>query len=513
LGTTEKSEIRDIFGKKMTKLVITEKSIDSLEMAFGKGNASDRKQWISRMDPLKNRTDTIDFHKDIWFSQKIEDFVNNDLICFARDDCVRSIPSVFDGFKESQRKIFFAAKKKKFFQPLKVTQFAGYVSENSDYHHGEQNLQDTIIKMAQDFLGSNNCPIFANCSMIGSRLSGGKDAANARYVNTHFRKYINFLFPSEDDAFLNYKKEGSFQIEPSHYLPIVPLILLNGSKGIGTGWSSEIPCFDVIDVIKNTKRWIAKEPLCPMIPQFGTGNQKFKGSIEPKKENSLCDTSVSFEMKGLWTRNENKIFVSELPVGLWTEKFSEWCQEQKDIKDVNNQSSDFDVHFTLTVTSDFDMSKFEHYLTTNLSLSNMVIFDKNLTIRHVNLQEIFDMWGEERCQLYTLRKKMELIELEHKQLELETQILFRKLVAQGKVDLFSPIEVIFEIMTRYKIASKFFETLVNLPIRHFSQENAKSVERSLQKICEKIDHLKQISISAMWLQDIARFEKSFFEKV
>jgi len=84
-------------------------------------------------------------------------------------DLQRSIPSMVDGLKPGQRKILFCSFKRNFVKEAKVSQFSGYVSEHSAYHHGEQSLAGTIIGMAQDFVGSNNINLLQPNGQFGTR--------------------------------------------------------------------------------------------------------------------------------------------------------------------------------------------------------------------------------------------------------------------------------------------------------------------------------------------------------
>ena len=49
------------------------------------------------------------------------------------------------------------------------------------------------------------------------------------------------------------------------YCPILPMVLINGAAGIGTGWSTNVPNFDIRDVAENIKRLVANEDLLPMV--------------------------------------------------------------------------------------------------------------------------------------------------------------------------------------------------------------------------------------------------------
>ena len=160
-------------------------------------------------------------------------------------DTVRSIPSMCDGLKPGQRKIMFACFKRKLTSTseVKVAQLAGYVGEHTEYHHGEESLKGTIIGLAQDFVGSNNLNLLLPVGQFGTRNMGGKDHASARYIFTSLNKLTRILFHPDDDRLLRYKIEDGHKVEPTYYVPILPTVLINGSDGIGTGWSSTTPRF------------------------------------------------------------------------------------------------------------------------------------------------------------------------------------------------------------------------------------------------------------------------------
>lgn len=174
-------------------------------------------------------------------------------------DNVRSIPSVADGLKPGQRKVIWACFKRKLKKEIKVdnlfirlstlilscsttqvAQLVGYISEHAAYHHGEQSLTMTIVNLAQDYVGSNNLNLLLPNGQYGTRDQGGKDHASARYIFTEPAPITRTIFHPADDPLLNYLKEDNDQIEPEWYLPVVPLVLVNGAEGIGTGLS-QIP--------------------------------------------------------------------------------------------------------------------------------------------------------------------------------------------------------------------------------------------------------------------------------
>lgn len=123
--------------------------------------------------------------------------------------------------------------------------------------------------MAQDFVGSNNINLLQPIGQFGTRNLGGKEAASPRYIFTNLSPLTRKLFCEEDDGILHYLNEEGQSIEPDYYLPILPMVLINGAVGIGTGWSTTIPSFSPIDLVENLKRKLLEgKELTRMGPWF-----------------------------------------------------------------------------------------------------------------------------------------------------------------------------------------------------------------------------------------------------
>ena len=126
----------------------------------------------------------------------------------------------------------------------------------------------TIINLAQNFVGSNNLNLLQPLGQFGTRLCGGKDAASPRYIFTMLSPLTKKIFNSDDDHGLKFLSEDNLKIEPEWYCPIIPLILVNGCEGIGTGYSTSVPNHDPREVVENLKRMMnGLEPL-PMVSEL-----------------------------------------------------------------------------------------------------------------------------------------------------------------------------------------------------------------------------------------------------
>ncbi|CAE8717715.1 unnamed protein product, partial [Polarella glacialis] len=349
---------------------------ENMDMAFNKKRADDRKEWIN----ASNDEEFVDHSKD---AVTYTDFVQKELVQFAKYDVIRAVPSVVDGFKPVQRKIMWSAFRRNLKSDMKVAQFAGYVSEHSAYHHGETSLQGAIIGLAQNFVGSNNVALLVPSGQFGTRLQGGKDAASSRYIYTRLEKIARLIFHPHDDPLLEYQLEEGQQIEPRWFMPTLPMLLLNGAEGIGTGWSTSLPNYHPREVIANLKRFLRCEPVQEMCPWYAG----FKGSLVLS-----CD-KVGYDVIGvIEKRGPTTLEITELPVKKWTQDYKEAVLQAMlstdgpgsgQIEDFKEYHTEASVHFVVTVT-EAQMAAHEYIgllqsfrLRGSISTNNLMFFDKD----------------------------------------------------------------------------------------------------------------------------------------
>ena len=286
------------------------KSDNSIVLAFDKRFADNRKKWLSTYD----RNNIIEHsQKSITYSE----FIDKELIHFSNYDNERSIPNICDGLKPSQRKVLFDSLKKNLLKEIKVSQLSGYISEQSSYHHGENYLQGTIISMAHNFIGSNNINLLNPNGQFGTRLLGGKDSASPRYIFTNLNHLTKLIFHPDDLPLLDYLNDDGFKIEPKYYVPIIPMILVNGCEGIGTGFSTKIPCYNPIQIVDNLKRMMRGEDIEEMSPWY----RGYNGNI-------IKLNDKTFISRGKYTFvDTNTVVIDELPIGIWTDTYKELLEK------------------------------------------------------------------------------------------------------------------------------------------------------------------------------------------
>lgn len=461
LGSSSAEEAKDWFRRmRLVAYIWDDESKESMMKAFDKKRADDRKAWLRDYDPQA----TLDYGKS---DVNISEFIEKELVFFSIYDVQRSIPCVIDGLKISQRKALFGCRKRNLYKgEVRVAQLASYAAEHSCFHHGETSMQGTIITMAQDFVGSgNNVPLLEAFGQFGTRLAGGDDSASPRYIHTRLTKAAALLFSKDDDMTLDYLDDDGIMVEPKYYVPIIPLALLNGAFGVGTGFSTNVPSFDPLEVVDAVREWIASKKVGDDAPSHAPGRltrpwyRGFVGTIEETPGSTpenlkLRSRSVVARVKNAPT----KVKVTELPLGLWTEDFKtsleSLVEAQSDVKGFSNESTDVKIDFTIhfataaavdawlapASASDPSVTRLESELklvgTKLLSMSNMHLFTAAGTIKkYATPLEIVDDFCKERLKAYVKRKAALLERLRSEAALLRNKVLFIEAVSDGRLVL------------------------------------------------------------------------------
>jgi DNA gyrase/topoisomerase IV subunit B len=415
-----------------------------------------RKRWLAKYD------------KNVYIDVKenrvsYQDLIHKELIHFSIYDNMRSIPSLCDGLKPSQRKILYYMLKNNINKAIKVAQLSGYVSAETGYHHGEASLQGAIVNMAQTFVGSNNVNLLFPDGNFGSRLLGGKDAASPRYIFTRLCDIASKIFDKSDSSLLTYLTDDGMEIEPEWFMPILPMVLVNGCEGIGTGYSTYVPPYNPKDIIANLLRVIDdKEPL-QMTPYF----RGFHGELVETEPGS-------YMTMGKWERlSDTQIKITELPVGSWVTTYKEFLEsfvegssnttsktssktnskttkkstkKRLQLKDVKNKTRDEndDICFIVEFCNSKDLDGLIETktlektlrLTRNFTTNNMYLFSEDLILSKYNsandiLLDFYDL----RLEFYEKRKVYLVKRLQNELLLLNAKIRFIDEYINGVLDI------------------------------------------------------------------------------
>jgi DNA topoisomerase II len=521
LGTSTGKEFKEYFAHKKIVYFNHEGAISDnvVDMVFNKKRADERKEWLTNYD----RNSYLDTNDN---NVSYTDFVNKELIHFSKYDCERSIPNMMDGLKISLRKILYSAFKKNLVNEIKVAQFSGYVSEQSGYHHGEASLNAAIVGMAQDYVGSNNINLLMPNGQLGTRLQGGKDSASERYIFTQLNQITRYIYRKEDDAVLEYLEDDGFPVEPMFYVPIIPMILVNGGKGIGTGFSTDILSYSVENLIVYLQRKLKGELVEDV--EFRPYYRGFTGTCHE------FDDGKKYIVKGTYEKiNDKKVRVTELPIGHWTDDFKQHIENLMEadknkknkafVKDYNDMSTDTTVDIEITFNEPIDekidgtnlYNNFEKMMKLYVSLSttNMHLFnDEEKLMKFDSEKEIIDSYFPIRLKYYQKRKDYMICALQKELNLLSNKARYVQDNLDGEIDLRKKRkEDILELLKgkNYDVIDDDanYKYLLKMPMDSVSEENADRLLKERDGKEKELVIIQSTSIENMWLNEIDELKK------
>ena len=485
LGTSTSVEAKEYF-RQIEKLTvgfqIDEHTDSSVCLAFAKEKADDRKEWL--LAHMQNPAEVVPYGKIRQLS--VTDFVQRDLVNFSAEDIHRSIPHVMDGLKPSQRKVIYACLKKNLGTDMKVAQLSGYVAEQTEYHHGEASLQGTIIGLAQNFVGSNNLNLLEPSGQFGTRLMGGKDAASPRYIFTRLNLQTRQIFDSRDDPVLEYVTEDGEKVEPEYYVPVLPMVLVNGAEGIGTGFSCVVPPYNPVDIKANLLRMIRGEAPVDMKP-FWRG---FTGEVERTNP-------TTWTAKGRWTKSGDVMHITELPPGVWIQDLKEKL-DKLDVR-YENQSTETKVEFKVwgVKESQLPLSKAFH-------TSNMYLIHNGTPKKYSRVTDILMDYFMIRYQ-YLKKRKAHMIEILTQKLKvLDERKRFIQLVISGGLVIFKRPKAELEDDLRFRGFTEL-DILLNIRTYEYTQECIEKLVAEAQKTRTELVQTQTKPVSDMWKENLAVF--------
>jgi len=527
LGTSTATESKEYFKKLKLNTYTTDENTDSsINLAFNKKQADDRKVWLKQY----NENNILDYNVP---DTNIVDFINKELIHFSNADTCRSIGSAIDGLKTSQRKILFSCFKRKLYSEIRVAQLAGYVSENAAYHHGEASLQGAIVNMAQNFTGSNNINILMPNGQFGTRIMGGSDSASARYIHTELNPLVDTIYPKADFPLLSYTNDDGLFVEPEYYVPIIPMVLVNGMVGIGTGFSTNVPLFNPYEIIKNIISKLNDKSYKSMNPYYN----KFKGKII-KRDN------YNYLTKGIYkiNKNDNTIEITELPIGKWTDDYIKFIQDNilsdknNIIIEYENHSTDEDIKIICKMNDEFmydydssttdkdgiDFIEKHMKLTTNKSLTNIHLYsNKNSIKKYDTVYQIMDEHYYTRLDLYNKRKKYMLDILKNKLSILESKIKFINEIIEESIIIYhaTKTEIITQLYGKSYILfqdniitspedkeithiNNDYDYLIKMPLYSLSKDKIDELVNELEKYKLEYELLEKKQIKDTWKDEL-----------
>jgi len=407
--------------------------------------------------------------------------------------------------------------------------------------------------MAQDFVGSNNINFFEPLGEFGSRLNNGEDASATRYIYTKPSQLLSYLLIEDDQDLLTHLVDENVKVEPETYLPILPNILINGAKGIGTGYSSYIPCHNPLDLMAWLRaRLLGKVDLPTIKPWYRgfTGqimiidrrkmkdklmddiqsniNEDVNLDLEPimhcideeladldDEVNSQSDTTkplLSFVVTGTYhVGKNNNIIVTELPIGVsparYLTKVVKKMLEEKRIKKYYDKSDTDKIYFELKGYK--GNPSFQALgLRRRYSLSNMVLLDKhNTPIRYDTANDIMETFYTERFPYFQQRKEHKLLKIKTQLTKLTDTITFTNAILNKDLIVHNVSKLmIYEKLKQLSIPQGIYDSA---KLSDMNKEEITLLNNKMDILQKEYTTLEKTTASELWLNDIALFDKKY----
>lgn len=445
----------------------------------------------------------------------VSDFYKSDGINYASYDNLRKLPNFIDGLKISQRKLLYTGFYKANKDYHKTEPFCNITATDQCYIHGPQNLIGIVSLMAAQYVGSNNYSLFiGNDSGFGSRINPAY--ASGRYTKVKISDIAKKIFKDVDEKILEKQFFEAQYIEPKHLMPIFPVIFLNPSEGLSTGFSSSILPRNPLEIIEYIRKKIngVENPRMKLLPWF-------KGHLGKVEYNKELDRNESF---GIIERNNMTSYtITELPIGIDYSKYCAFldklCENGiiQDFDDLCDPKTD-KILFNIKTSRDFtrkhedDRKLYETFhLIKSLPETLCFIDDKNSVIEFSSIQEILDSFIDIRLKFYQKRKDYIIESIKNNLIMLASKYHFVKgivdetiIVNKRKKD---NIEAQLDKIDKIHRIDGNYNYLLSMPIHSLTHEKLEELKKMIDEKKAEYKEIKDTTIQTMWLNDLHELKK------
>ena len=437
-------------------------------------------------------------------SIKVTTFFNTDYVDFASYSNLRMIASVMDGQKNSSRKVLYTMMEKNIKSQIKVSQLASKVAEFTEYLHGS--LDGVIVNLAQNFPGTNNIALLTREGNFGTRFT--QEASASRYIYTFGSPEFFNLFNKEDNEILLHQTFEGAKIEPRFFVPELPLLLINGSDGVSSGFAQKILPRNPKSIAKAIQLLLSGQNIDPkLLNPYYVG---FNGSVESG------ETEAQWEIKGVIKRTAiNKVEVSELPIGYDLRGYLDvldGLEDKKIIQSYVDKSEDDNFLFEVTIPSKILKDSTDDDLLQMLKLikrisENYTVIDENNKIKVFNSSiDILKHFIKIKLEYMDKRKSNQLdnllfdIDIANSKYEFISRIISGELVVgnRKKLDVVEDLKAIDKI----KPINDSYDHLLRMSIFSLTSEELDKLKDTIRTSEIKLTELQSTSINDLWLKSV-----------
>lgn len=442
------------------------------------------------------------------------DFFNTEVCKYAAYDTLRSITSYVDGLKVSQRKAIWVVLNGGYTKRVKVSQLASDVAKATNYIHGEGSMQVVITNLAKSYIGTNNYTLFLPDGNFGKRFNN--KAGAPRYIFVIRNPSMDVLFNKNDKDILEEQYFEGDKIEPKFLLPAIPIFLINGVDGVGTGYKQVvlprnpktlIKCINAILDGKgeslNGKR---------IVPWF----KGYKGTIRAAdKERS------SWEIFGnIYYEDNTHLVIDEIPMNYQLVEYKDVLdalKESKEIRDYEDMSDGDSFYFRIHVRSDFPKLGFEELCAKfKLVMRITEIFaciDENNRIEDSFNSEIDVLKAFVNVKLqYIEKRKVHMLKQYFREITiLKNKLNFIKAIHDKSVNIMGTTEVVCARLEelRFDKVDDSYSYLLDMKIHTLTKDKYAELAKKLKDMIAEYKELKASTAIDLYKKDLDALSSIF----
>ena len=418
----------------------------------------------------------------------------------------RALPSLVDGFKVVNRKIMNTCMnnwKTGNEKTLKVFQLSGKTSDSNYYHHGSSSLDNAIINMAQKF--KNNLPLLEEDGIFGTLRS--PYAGAPRYIGTKLSPIFYEIF--KDFGLMEYRVEEGVQIEPKFFLPIIPMLLINGQSGIAVGFSTNILNRNPIDLCKYCLSLLEGKKSRIKLPPY---NKFFKGDfIQDPENNKRWFIRGSFERMG----RKDMIKITELPISYTYEKYENILDELVEKGKISSYDDlcKGNINYIIKLNKgdgdkldDQSIIKLLKLEETTTEIFN-VIDENNKLKQFENIEDIIKHFIDFRLGYYQKRKDYQISEYKRQIQLLKNKTKFILNVIKGNIELRNkPKETIIKQIDKIEVdkIDGSYNYLLSIPLYSITKEYVDKFKKDISDKENEIKILQKSKIEEIYIEDLKK---------
>ena len=475
----------------------------ALEIAFDDRKSEARRQWLDGEHAVDETRLVYDPSRAVDFSlpsTTVTGFCEGALLHYWFDDNSRSLPSLCDGLKLSQRKAIYAVSG---MSPASepVQRLAAKICDRTHYHHGAVSMEGVVVTLAQSYVGTNNVPLLRDDGQFGSRFSNA--AAASRYIKSCAHPVLPLVFCPKDAPLLEHVEVDGHRAEPVAFRPVIPWGLVNGIDGIGSGYRSVVPPHNPEDIIATVRARVrGGAPVARLYPWY----RGWTGEV--------VRIDGGWEMHGVFERRGHKIRITDLPprlrIDAWKKKVLENFPDVRIVDSSTSDATDLEVD-GLQAEDDEQVVKKLGLISKTQDYDIVFLDADGKPHRYGSTEAVIDAWWPWRRDGYQSRHAHLVQALEEKARLASRRAQFVRDVIAGRVEVVGKprgavVARLAELGYVPDAEGGGYASLLKLPIHTLTAEEALAQDAAEREARDELAELRGRTWQDLWMDDLDALE-------